>query len=193
MRRIRSDRLVALAFPWTRRAHDGSLILEAVAEGWWYAPPHRGALGTLIFVTDSDLLPGDATQRICMLREVYGGSALMSKVGEAPDFSDYLGMDAQTGSVRDPVAGKLVAIGDAAISLDPLSGSGVQNAVEGAWTAATELADTQSIGPVYRHWLTVFRDRQLQMRYRQYEDAARRFRNSSFWQRRMEVAAESRL
>ena len=173
--RIRSDRLIALAFPWERNSQFDALILELANAGWWYAPPARPSDGYLVFVTDGEFLSYDPMQRNNLLHTMYKGSALLANLGEPPQFSNPNGIDATAGVVPTPVVHRLVAIGDAAIALDPLAGSGVLHSVEGAWMAAQELAEMGSVDAAYRSWFAALQAHQLRVQRMRYSEATQRF------------------
>jgi len=182
--RSRRDRLVALAAAWTRTDYPDTLAVEAAQAGWWYAPPAVAGRAQLVFVTDADLLPAGREDRALWLDRALQMSQLIRRVGDAADFDALRGVDAHDGWAGEPVAAGAARIGDAALSLDPLSGAGIGDAMDGALAAAGELAATGAVGPAYRSWLEQRRADQTAKRAATYGHAARRFAGAPFWNRR---------
>ena len=189
--RARRDRLVALAAPWTRTDHADTLVVEAAEAGWWYAPRAVAGRAQLVFVTDADLLPAGRDDRALWLDRALQASTLARRAGDAADFGALRGVDAHDGWAGEPVAAGAALIGDAALSLDPLSGAGIRDAMEGALAAAGELAATGAVGPAYRAWLAQRRADQTAERAATYGRAARRFAGAPFWDRRAFAAANN--
>ena len=77
-----------------------------------------------------------------------------------------------------------LAVGDAAISWDPLSSQGILTALESGIRGATATLDASSHSlDEYAHWLELLWKRYLQ-HYRYYYDQVRRWSHSEFWRRR---------
>jgi flavin-dependent dehydrogenase len=161
------------------------LLVEAVPDGWWYAPPTPPLQGSLVFVTDVECLPRAPEARRALLEAAHARATLIAEYGEAAASAVPRGLDAHAGEVREPVVGRLAAIGDAALSLDPLSGSGIQLAIEGARTAAADVLGNGAVGPDYLEWFNALRSRQHLEQRQSYAAAARRFPGSQFWQARV--------
>ncbi len=128
-RRDRRDRLVALVA--VVAAQEGDLdartLVEAVAEGWWYTALVPGGRRVVAFLTDSDLVPGDA-------RTAAGFRSLLSRTEHIARLVPAVSIQPQTepafGSLLDPPAGDgWLAIGDAALAFDPLSSQGILTAL----------------------------------------------------------------
>jgi len=183
--RTRGDRLVALAAPWTRTGYPDTLVVEAAETGWWYAPPAVAGKAQLVFVTDAGLLPAGRQDRARWLDRTLQASRLVRCAGDAPDFDGLRGVDAHDGQAGEPITAGAALIGDAALSLDPLSGAGIYHAMSGALAAVDELAGTGAVGPAYRGWLERRRADQTAERAATYGRAARRFADAPFWRRRL--------
>jgi len=128
------DRLVAIVATVTNAGREDRLSIEAAANGWWYfAPlPHQKAI--VAFLTDGDLL-GESRNRHSSFELSRSSTRLMRRLclGSAERL---ITCDA---SMRwsGKVAGTgWIATGDAAISLDPLSGCGIWRALESGCFAA---------------------------------------------------------
>jgi flavin-dependent dehydrogenase len=126
------DRLVAVAVQY--RADLDTVgrytLIEATTDGWWYSAPLPDDQLIVMRMTDSDLLGGvkrragwqerlDASRST---RERVAGSSIVRGPKVAAATSHRLH--------RPPRTDRWLAVGDAALAVDPLSGSGVQRAVD---------------------------------------------------------------
>jgi flavin-dependent dehydrogenase len=168
----------------------GLTYVEAEYEGWWYTAPLPDNRRILAFHTDADLPAAcDARNRSRLLARAAMCPELSSalrKAGFTPDAVS--GFTAAHTAVLEPCAASgWMAIGDAALSLDPLSAQGLLHAMFTALMAAEAVdrylkgdvdpADqyTQVVTNIYRTYC-----QHLKSQY-QTED---RWPNSLFWQRR---------
>jgi flavin-dependent dehydrogenase len=192
-----SDRLVCA---WicgrdARSSGRGLTYVEATEEGWWYTAPIPGQQRVLAFHTDADLLPSkvinDKTGLLRRAGMAKGLSALLAEAGFAPGPRG--GVTAAHSTRLEPAAGaSWLAVGDAALSFDPLSSRGLFNALYTGLTAA-EAADQhlrgdelsltgyaralRDIGDIYRRHLAL------------YYASETRWREAPFWRRRHVFAA----
>jgi flavin-dependent dehydrogenase len=127
------------------RASDGddlSLLIEADEIGWWYsAPVPGGGLAVMLF-TDVDLCraaslaqPASWSARLAeapLTRTRLEGIALPESLGVHPASSARL--------LRGADSRPWIAVGDAALSVDPLSGAGVARALASASRGADVIA-----------------------------------------------------
>lgn len=188
-RRVAFDRLTALAATWPADVRgEGYLLVEAVPDGWWYtAPLPTGAL-VAVLMTDADVCRrgGLATrwrERLLAAPETAArlGAATPSAVRVHPAASHRL---LRAGDHRP-----WLAIGDAALSVDPVSGSGVvralRSAVAGAELATRLLEHPEKAGALLeRHESARDEECTLHLTERAgYYAIERRFR-SPFWTRR---------
>lgn len=173
--RDRIDTRVAFAAPWMRRAHADAIVLEAAKVGWWYAPPSA----SLVFVAEHCRRP--PAQRSAWLRALYADTALLRQIGASSEFTNIRGMDAHSAVAARAIDGRRVLIGDAALALDPLSGSGIQHAIEGAEQASMELLASGRVGAAYAEWLASVAGKARQARRAFYGAAAPRFPGQGFW------------
>ena len=184
-RRIYFDRLVALSCPVARAVGADQLWLFATENGWWYATDHPGAGSVAVFLTDGDLLPRAPLLEDWLDRELSAnGVPIELTRSSAPDVRD-----ARTSCRRMLTRGGWLPIGDAAYSIDPLSGSGLENAIRSAGRAA--VATTRYLHGGDRQPFTdvavaVSQEvaGMLSERARNYAAAASRFPQSEFWNRR---------
>ena len=150
-RRLGAKRRVAdrLSCGWVHGRADGSAhgagltYVEAEEGGWWYSAPIPGRTRVLAFFTDADLpqarAAADVAALVARARRVPGLSALVEGCGFRPTSAH--GYLPAHGSCLEPCAGKAwLAVGDAAVSVDPLSSQGLLNALF-TGLAAAEAAD----------------------------------------------------
>jgi flavin-dependent dehydrogenase len=180
-RRHRVDRLVAVVWELagTRaRSRDGTTLVEACADGWWYTSPVPRGRAIAAFVTDADLLPPRAQRWDALTPPPHVRVALDRHWPVAPPRAT----DASVAHL-DRVAGPgWLATGDAAASFDPLSSQGIVAALmlgRAAGEAATAPGEPYAYAAaVERVVAEHLADR---LAYYALED---RFPNRPFWARR---------
>lgn len=197
-RRRNADRLVAGWLYGTTECECGSTagfsVIESEADGWWYSAPlpqvaGRGAR-VVAFHTDSDLLTAgfarDSAVLEVRLRTLPGLSPLLSRIGfKATGQSGY---GAANSAVLEPVARDgWLAVGDAALSLDPLSSRGMFNALYTAMTASMACHEAL-MGNADAFAAYAADIARVQMSYKRHLDisyrAETRWSESPFWLRR---------
>lgn len=137
-KRIRDDGLIAVC-AWlnpTLTDRDTRTFVESVEDGWWYTARLPGQNRVLVFHTDADrareishskLLWDEAISQTVHIRKIVEGSALF----ESPKCTE------ACGARLDRFAGeKWIAVGDAALSFDPISSQGIFNALYTGMKAA---------------------------------------------------------
>ena len=173
----------------------GLTYVEATKDGWWYTAPTPGQQRILAFHTDADLLPSRViNDRMELLRSAgmaEGLSVLLSDAGFTP--GPRSGVTAAHNTRLEPAAGAgWLAVGDAALSFDPLSSRGLFNALY-TGLAAAEAADqhlrgnkfslveyaqaVRGIGDTYQRHLAF------------YYAGETRWREAPFWRRRHDTSA----
>lgn len=194
--RRRDDRLIAFVAPF-RPAPEADCIcdartwIESAPEGWWYSAPVPSGIRMVAYHTDADLADRSALRRTegflaCLARSECLHDRLRDwdySISGCPR-----GVDASSARL-DRVAGAgWLAVGDAAVSFDPLSSQGLFNALYtglkgGRAIDATLDGDDRPLanyecrlGEVYRAY--------LQHRTAYYE-AEGRWSERPFWRRRM--------
>jgi flavin-dependent dehydrogenase len=177
--------MIATAFVFPRSSSEQYTLVEAVPQGWFYsASAHK--VFVLLFMTDPDLhqsLPALAAEQL----------------QEAPHTRKRLGRPLQSAAqtvtlaagsgVRNCVAtNNWVAVGDARMTLDPLSSSGILSAVRSGRDAAQLIFQVdggiheiiqeyrEQTMKMYAHYL---RERQF------YYSRERRWLKARFWLRRV--------
>jgi flavin-dependent dehydrogenase len=134
--RHRVDRLVALCG--VLRSADATatpeLLVEATPAGWWYSTPLPHGRLLAVFMTDADLITGDAGS--AWSRHLTGASRTSERLqGWRPD-GPVIGHPADTRLTSPVTAPRALAVGDAAHATDPRCGNGIARAIDSGLQAA---------------------------------------------------------
>ena len=191
VKRFILDQLVAIygvATSLSGTDNDSRTYIESCSDGWWYSALMPGGRRTVSFQTDADLLAGQGWRTkewfAMRLRQTRHIARLMAghryEFKQAPQITS-----AHSGRLKQFRGDGWLAIGDAAMSFDPLSGQGILKAMQSGLKAA-ELVVTNSMndGVFFEAWNE---DRWLQFshgRSRHYA-AEQRWVDSVFWARRI--------
>lgn len=200
--RIAFDRLVGVAAHLRLPDRDARqhLRVEAIASGWWYfAPLPEGAAAEpdailAMLMTDADLCADARLQRpgpwLAHLRESAFGRALVRANEAIPTLRTHCAgshrMRRDPASMQASMHARWLAVGDAALAVDPISGSGVPRALRSAKAAAaTVLAMLRGETSVAAHE----RERDVECTRYLFERAAYyadedRWPEATFWRRR---------
>lgn len=188
IRREYFNRLVALSTPFKALQWQDCLIVEAAPEGWWYLPPSIEGKTQLVFLTDADILPRGPNERRVWLSRQYNSTRVIADTAtNTPSFHQLQGTDARFSRISTPVDGQWVAVGDTALALDPLSGTGTFTALTSAAQIVETIRHQQKVGMDYTEWWNHATEYEKFMSSDVYEQAANRFPSSIFWNRRTRV------
>ncbi len=192
--RLRDDTLIAVYARFramTDTDRDSRTVVESGPDGWWYTALIPSGERVVAFLTDADLIDRSSVRStdgfVKLLRESrYIRGLLTTHQYEMISLSHSIG--AQTGWL-DPVAGAgWTAVGDAAISFDPLSSQGILTALFTGLRAglAVDRALTGDSGGIeeYRHRVAEIHET-YRRRRNAYYSAERRWPDRPFWRRRM--------
>ena len=172
---------------------DGQTRIEAGPDEWlWAAPRPDGTLSAMVFV-DAERYhaarrAGDSPEGL--YRRLLARSALFAEVAGAQLAGRAGVCDATCWNHPEPVGDSFLKVGEAAFTLDPLSSTGVQKAMQTAWVGAiavhtilTPSADGEAARRFYgeNHRSTVVRHAAWTGGY---YAAARHAGTSLFWRRR---------
>ncbi|HEV3059842.1 MAG TPA: NAD(P)/FAD-dependent oxidoreductase [Vicinamibacterales bacterium] len=189
------DRLIGVAWFGGCTADEPHALIESVDEGWFYSAAMPDGRVAIVYMTDSDLY-----RRGCARYQDYWFKQLakttMTRRRFAPRESRAALRIQSAASIlcRKPTDQGWLAVGDAAMSFDPLSGLGVYRALEGASIAATTIEDVLSRGGSsgspsnnvsYDRWIRRTFAEYLGLRRHHYT-AEQRWPDSTFWRRRHE-------
>lgn len=188
-RRIKIDRLASIVAAVRHHSRaDDRLLIEAVELGWWYSlltPPGRLILA---YMTDIDNLPRLKHEHGEFWKASLQKTILTSQLAGRHFEIDYLRSVAANTEITQPVHGtSWLAVGDAALSFDPLSSQGIVKAIESGRRAAKAvlawLNEGNSSLEEYSEWTHQLFRRFLTAYYGNYVKV-RRFPDSTFWRRR---------
>jgi flavin-dependent dehydrogenase len=196
-KRRRFDTLVGITTQFGAVGGEGQgyTLIEAAADGWWYSAPLDGERLVVMLMTDGDLcgrarLVAPANWR-AQLRDA---PATQQRVGAAPALWGPRVFNAMSQRLaRAGTAPQWLAVGDAALAVDPASGSGVVRALRTARVgarAALEALQGRAADAVAAY--EAERDREcadyLEQRARHYGMESR-WHEHPFWQRRVTTFA----
>jgi len=195
--RIVFDRLVGIAtlFDAVDTSHEGYVLVETTPDGWWYsAPVPRDRIVTML-MTDSDLCGRANLSSLVRWREALAcAPATLARVGGTVLWGPHVYSALSQRLRRRELDAPWIAVGDAALAVDPISGSGVVRALRSAHSgveAALALIDgqTQHIIEAYEaqcdaECTTYLHERAL------YYGIEQRWKEFPFWQRRAAALAE---
>ncbi len=184
------DRLVAvycvLRVP-RSRAPDARTVVESCADGWWYAAATPGDRLTIAFHTDADLLRGQPWRSpewlSAKLRETSHIRTLAPIPNSEFDRLPALVSATSTRLLRSHGEGWL-AVGDASMAFDPLSGSGLLKALlSGERAAAAIMASDSAALEHFAAWNEA-RWREFVTARADHYEAETRWGDAPFWARR---------
>lgn len=198
--RILFDRLIGVAVRWdgvdaTEQSH---LLVESAREGWWYSAPlptrtlHDANAMIAMLMTDADLCRRlRLTVVECWQAVLQSTQATRQRRGQAHHTSTPQVHCAYSQRLcRDSASsGPWLATGDAALAVDPISGSGVLRALRTARAAADTVSELLDRPQAAHGALAAYeaeRDKECTtylLERAQYYMAERRF-DTPFWQRR---------
>jgi flavin-dependent dehydrogenase len=184
------DQLVAIygtAISMSGTDQDGRTFIESAPDGWWYSTLTPGGRRTVSFQTDADLFPAQEwrsgiwfAERIGRTRYLSGVLAVHAyKLPEAPQLTS-----AHSGRSGQYLGDRWLAVGDAAMSFDPLSGQGILNAMTTAVEAAKVVIDETPESQNAYQELNQSTWKYFLQKRRSYYMNERRWPEQAFWSRR---------
>ncbi len=194
-RRLNSDGLVAVAALLTPATQgtdrDSMTMIEAVADGWWYAALLASGQLVMVFLSDGDLPATKAARTSAGWLRLLAHTEHLSRRVAAHGycFTGEPRIASANSSRLDQVTGtQWLAVGDAAAAYDPLSSQGMLAALEageraGAALAARWQGETEAFASYARsvdeHWQHYL----ASLRFYYGQEA--RWPDAPFWQRRL--------
>lgn len=157
-------------------------LIEAVENGWWYSVPLPGTGMVFAYMTDSDLWMDRKWDEVLHLAPL-----TFERAGRKPIPRPSQIVSAAS-VVRRPTAGlNWMAIGDAALAFDPLSGQGVFKSIDNGIRCGSVIAkyfdgDLSALTE-YETWINETYRSYLATRAQFYSSVAR-WPESRFWKRR---------
>jgi hypothetical protein len=167
---------------------DGRTLVEASNDGWWYSALLPSGDRILTYLTDLDLIDHQVLRRSdsfwSRLRATRMLSTLCARHGYRP-VGPTRTTDASTGRLEFCARADWPAVGDAALSFDPLSSQGITTAlhtgIRGARAIDAALNGVRDTVGEYGNHLTAIHAAYLQHRWGFYS-MERRWPQSPFWQ-----------
>jgi flavin-dependent dehydrogenase len=192
------DHLVSVAaqFDGIETAQEGYVMVETSADGWWYTAPLPGGRMMVMLMTDSDLCArADLGSLSVWHNRLQAAEATHGRVaGGIPVWRPRVFSAFSQRLRRCEQRAPWLAVGDAALSVDPISGSGVVRALRTARAAAEAvfaLLKGQPPQPIEvyeadrdRECTTYLHERAM------YYGIEQHWKESLFWQRRLRAAAQ---
>ena len=135
-RRAMGESCLALFAYWRGAGFPPYATLAADGNGWfWGIPLPDGSYNAQAFVSPRDFhaAHGAIEQRY---RALIRASCLATALAEAEIDGEVRAVDATPWLAEEPVTQRQIKLGDAALSLDPISSSGVQKAIQSALAGA---------------------------------------------------------
>ena len=186
------DRLVGVAalLDGVDVAEEGFVLVETTPDGWWYSAPTAAGRMIGMLMTDTDVcrslrasIPGHWHQRLA------GTRLTAARVAGSVVWGPRVFPAASQRLRRAAYDDRWLAVGDAALAVDPISGSGVVRALRTARAAATTILAVLTGGesrPIAAY--EAERDRECTQYLRErahYYSAERRWDSALFWHRRI--------
>ena len=178
---------------------DTRTLIEAVAGGWWYTALLPNDRRVLMYFTDAKeptaKLASTSTGMKILLEETnfIKDKILIAKyeLEMAP-----IGKPAHSMKLSQLVGDHWLAVGDAAVSFDPLSSQGIISAIEGAERAAEAIhshftGDREAL-KIYENYIQEIYDDYLEKHY-VYYSSEKRWPVSTFWQKMQGKTFESMI
>lgn len=194
-RRRLFDRLVGIAA--VHAAHDaaaqGYVMVESIADGWWYSAPLPAQRVVVMLMTDSDLCRRATLARDANWSVRLRGAATQARVGNGArlwGLRVFAAVSQRLARPRDRA--RWLAVGDAALAVDPVSGSGVLRALQSARSGAAAALAALGGDPLAIDLHEADGDREC-ARYlnerTNYYGLETRWRDAPFWRRRRPASA----
>jgi flavin-dependent dehydrogenase len=195
-RRFLLDYLVALAVACAGvdTADEGYVMVETTPDGWWYSAPIPDGSIMVMLMTDSDLCARDGLALQTEWRQrLRVATATSTRIANAlpavpPQIFSAVSQRLRRRDFHMP----FLAVGDSALAVDPISGSGVVRALRGAEAAASAISEALAgrANAIAAYEAAGDRDCSAYLEERAlYYALEQRWRQSPFWQRRAGVAA----
>jgi flavin-dependent dehydrogenase len=189
--RIFTDSLVCLFFKLqARSSQNPEVLIESCADGWWYTAMLPAGQRILAFFTDADLVEPIEGRRSGWLNAIFQKTLHTRRiVGEFPQDTEVRICSARTSARNVLWRDAWISVGDAAWSLDPLSGTGIERAIKDGISAAAAISnwlETGNVEQIRSHAVSRANSfREALAAQRAYYAVETRWRDTAFWRRRI--------
>lgn len=185
------DKLLACWLTLPNLSPERMSLIASCESGWWYSAPIPHNKRVVSFQTDSDLIAKSALKKEPFLSLALQQKQIGKFLEMDPELIEFRGtVSANSTRLEQVVGTQWLALGDAAISFDPLSSQGMFHAMASALQFHSLIADCS---PDPRKWGEAQRkyaeqvekiwEKYLQNK-RLYYRTERRWEQAPFWQRR---------
>lgn len=192
--RLVYDHLVGIAVQYEgKNTADGYTLVESVPIGWWYSAPIPPNKIMVMLMTDADL----CQKNHLLASDVFRDELSKTRHTESrvtnfhPKWQPRAYSAITHRLVRDSSSTHWLACGDAAMSVDPLSGSGMLRALNTGLLAgeamANRLEGDVQFAKNYTQWLDYEFDQYWETR-NAYYSLEKRWSHEPFWERRLVTA-----
>lgn len=190
------DQLMACWVTLPNQNENTMSTIAASKNGWWYSAVIPGNKRVVAFQTDSDLVDRSAFKSIDSFIQLANENAVISKLLEQDKSKTTLqGTVAANSTQLDQVTGQQwAAIGDAAVSFDPLSSQGMFNAMASAMQLSeliTESDGINNLNEINLNRINITYQQQMNSVWTHYlkhknlfYNMEKRWKDSEFWKRR---------
>jgi flavin-dependent dehydrogenase len=192
--RRKRDRLVGLASTFAGRLPHTALfstLIEATAEGWWYAAQMPHGRTSAVYMTDADALPGGRERLAEFWNRQLCLTSHIKTIASPADPVEVTAWPAESAALDQVHGPGWLAVGDAACAFDPLSSLGIRHSLEsGRWAASAvdeALRGKPNALGLYRARIDA-RIREFEHLKGAYYGAERRWKQNRFWTRRHAAA-----
>jgi flavin-dependent dehydrogenase len=136
--RIAHDELVGLVgIPTSLEDREFYTMTEVTDDGWWYSALLPGERYVAIFMTDADLVPkGRAPLSAFWRTNLDKAKHTQSRLTNASLPPEARAVSANSAMLEPSFGDGWIAVGDASLSFDPISGAGIWHALDSARRAA---------------------------------------------------------
>lgn len=189
IKRLVEDKLVACWVTLPNTKTNTMSTISASTNGWWYSSVVPGNKRVVAFHTDADLVAKNELKTTASFLKLAQDTPVISQLlQEQQDSITFQGTVAANSTKLEQVAGQQwVALGDAALSFDPLSSQGMFHAMASAmqlralllhygFTDALQKNYTQQMNQIWDHYL---KHKSI------FYQAETRWKESTFWKRRV--------
>lgn len=165
-----------------------NVMVEACEYGWWYSSPVPNNRVAVVLMSDSDIISRLNANRLSEWSKLLAAMPLTSeRVGQVEFTEKPVAYAAYSSILDEPGGHRWLAIGDAAVSHDPLSSSGIPHAmgggVQGAIVALSSLANDNKAYDAYAKSMKDDFAVYLKTHW-QYYSMVKRWPDATFWKRR---------
>lgn len=187
--RTATDQLIACWATLENSSENRMSTISSTSNGWWYSAVVPGNKRIIAFQTDSDLLTRSTFKSLETFIELSKENKEISNILDQSDLStlEFHGVRSANSTKLNQVCGcKWAAIGDAAISFDPLSSQGMFNAMACALQLRdllTEFGFSKKTKNIYSNQINSIWNQYISHKnlFYNYE---KRWINEKFWKRR---------